>query len=63
MQLMGETLLLLQEREDELESLKIDLEKTYKIKVVVISLDLSIYGAGLALVNEVETRSRIEIDF
>ena len=58
----GGDLVVVARREDELESLKIDLEKTYKIKVVVISLDLSIYGAGSALVNEVETRG-IEIDF
>ncbi len=58
----GGDLVIVARREEELENIKADLEKTYKIKVVVIALDLSIFGAGTALVNEVNKRG-LEIDY
>ena len=58
----GGDLIIVARREEELENLKLDLEKTYAIKVLVLSLDLSIYGAGTALVNEINNKG-LEVEY
>ena len=58
----GGDLVIVARREDILDDLKADLESAYGVSVIVLTIDLSIYGAGTALVNEVNKRG-LEIEY
>lgn len=58
----GGDLVIVARREDKLNELKADLEKKYKVKVVVMTADLSKQGAGTELYEKVKSEG-IEIEY